>query len=71
MCEANRSTIEFPALSSQDVLTDILRVGAQTLLTRETRTQHSSRLTRCCIIHLTSLVVLMPTLQSEIRKTPM
>lgn len=32
MCEANRSTIQFPALSSQDVLTDILRVGAQRML---------------------------------------
>ena len=32
MCEANRSTIEFPALSSQDVLTDILRAGAQRML---------------------------------------
>lgn len=33
MCEANSSTIEFPALSSQDVLTDILRAGAQQMLT--------------------------------------
>ena len=32
MCEANSSTIEFPALSSQDVLTDILRAGAQQML---------------------------------------
>lgn len=34
MWEANRSTIEFPALSSPDVLTDILRVGAQQMLAR-------------------------------------
>lgn len=33
MCEANSSTLEFPALSSQDVLTDILRAGAQQMLT--------------------------------------
>lgn len=33
MCEANSSTIDFPALSSQDVLTDILRAGAQQMLT--------------------------------------
>ena len=32
MCEANSSLIEFPALSSQDVLTDILRSGAQQML---------------------------------------
>lgn len=33
MCEANSSTLEFPALSSQDVLTDVLRAGAQQMLT--------------------------------------
>jgi len=32
MCEVNSSTIEFPALSSQDVLTEILRAGAQQML---------------------------------------
>jgi len=32
MCKANSSTMEFPAPSSQDVLTDILRAGAQRML---------------------------------------
>jgi hypothetical protein len=32
MCEATSSTIEFPALRSQNVLTDILRAEAQQML---------------------------------------
>jgi len=32
MCEATKTTIEFPVPSSQDVLTNILRAGAQQML---------------------------------------
>ena len=32
MCEVISSTFEFPALSSQNVLADILRSGAQQML---------------------------------------
>ena len=37
MLEATTATIEFPSTSSQDVLTDILRDGAQRLRVRSAR----------------------------------